>query len=151
MFIGSTLENGGFVLFQARDNAPSFQTCNTLGAFTTINTIIAYFQVQFLIKSLYFFYFKFFWPMTRSSFKGSRQDPVLRAILKTKTLCCDNLKISGIFISIQFLLTTNRPNIKLLPHLSTFRPVLLSTPMGVDYVVIGFDMEVQPLVTHKAA
>ena len=27
---------------------------------------------------------------------------------------------------------------------------LLSTPMGtgVDYVVIGFDMEVQPLVTH---
>ena len=23
--------------------------------------------------------------------------------------------------------------------------------MGVDYVVIGFDMEVQPLVTHKAA
>ena len=29
--------------------------------------------------------------------------------------------------------------------------VLLSTPMGVDYVVIGFDMEVQPLVTHNAA
>ena len=28
---------------------------------------------------------------------------------------------------------------------------LLSTPMGVDYVVIGFDMEVQPLVTHNAA
>ena len=27
----------------------------------------------------------------------------------------------------------------------------LSTPMGVDYVVIGFDMEVQPLVTHNAA
>ena len=24
-------------------------------------------------------------------------------------------------------------------------------PMGVDYVVIGFDMEVQPLVTHNAA
>ena len=23
--------------------------------------------------------------------------------------------------------------------------------MGVDYVVIGFDMEVQPLVTHSAA
>ena len=23
--------------------------------------------------------------------------------------------------------------------------------MGVDYVVIGFDMEVQPLVTHNAA
>ena len=32
-------------------------------------------------------------------------------------------------------------------HLSS----LLSTPMGVDYVVIGFDMEVQPLVTHNAA
>ena len=28
---------------------------------------------------------------------------------------------------------------------------LLSTPMGVDYVLIGFDMEVQPLVTHNAA
>ena len=27
----------------------------------------------------------------------------------------------------------------------------LSTPMGVDFVVIGFDMEVQPLVTHNAA
>ena len=27
----------------------------------------------------------------------------------------------------------------------------LSTPMGVDYVVIGFDMELQPLVTHNAA
>ena len=29
--------------------------------------------------------------------------------------------------------------------------MLLSTPMGVDYVVIGYDMEVQPLVTHNAA
>ena len=28
---------------------------------------------------------------------------------------------------------------------------LLCTPMGVDYVVIGFDMKVQPLVTHNAA
>ena len=28
--------------------------------------------------------------------------------------------------------------------------VLLSTPMGVDYVVIGFNMEVQPFVTHNA-
>ena len=28
---------------------------------------------------------------------------------------------------------------------------LLSTPMGVDSVVIGFNMEVQPLVTHNAA
>ena len=28
---------------------------------------------------------------------------------------------------------------------------LLSTPMGVDYVVIGSDMEVQPLVTNNAA
>ena len=28
---------------------------------------------------------------------------------------------------------------------------LLSTPMGVDSVVIGFDMEVQPLVTHNTA
>ena len=28
---------------------------------------------------------------------------------------------------------------------------LLSTPVAVDYVVIGFDMEVQPLVTHNAA
>ena len=27
----------------------------------------------------------------------------------------------------------------------------LSTPMGVDYVAIGFDMEIQPLVTHNAA
>ena len=27
---------------------------------------------------------------------------------------------------------------------------LLSSPMGVDYVVIGFDMEVQPLVNHNA-
>ena len=29
--------------------------------------------------------------------------------------------------------------------------VKLSTPMGVDYVVIGFDMEVQPFVSHNAA
>ena len=28
---------------------------------------------------------------------------------------------------------------------------LLSMPMGIDYVVIGFDIEVQPLVTHNAA
>ena len=28
---------------------------------------------------------------------------------------------------------------------------LLSTPMGIDNVVIGLDMEVQPLVTHNAA
>ena len=28
---------------------------------------------------------------------------------------------------------------------------LLSTLMGVDYVVIGFNMEVQPLVTHNTA
>ena len=27
----------------------------------------------------------------------------------------------------------------------------LSTPMGIDYILIGFDMEVQPLVTHNAA
>ena len=27
----------------------------------------------------------------------------------------------------------------------------LSTPMDVDYAEIGFDMEVQPLVTHNAA
>ena len=26
-----------------------------------------------------------------------------------------------------------------------------SLSMGVDYVVIGFDMELQPLVTHNAA
>ena len=31
------------------------------------------------------------------------------------------------------------------------QPMLLSTPMGVDYVVIRFDMDVQPLVTHNAA
>ena len=34
---------------------------------------------------------------------------------------------------------------------SHFGFALLSTPMGIDYVVIGFDMEVQPLVTHNAA
>ena len=34
---------------------------------------------------------------------------------------------------------------------SSTSPESLSTPMGVDYVVIGFDMEVQPLVTHNAA
>ena len=28
---------------------------------------------------------------------------------------------------------------------------LLSTPVGVDCIVIGFDMEVQPLVSHNAA
>ena len=28
--------------------------------------------------------------------------------------------------------------------------LLLSTPKGVDYVVIGFDLKVQPLVTHNA-
>ena len=26
----------------------------------------------------------------------------------------------------------------------------LSMPMGVDYIVIGFDTEVQPLITHNA-
>ena len=30
------------------------------------------------------------------------------------------------------------------------KDTLLSTPMGVDYVVIGFDKKVQPLVTHNA-
>ena len=35
--------------------------------------------------------------------------------------------------------------------MSTISCLLLSTPMGVDYIVIGFDMEVQPLVTHNAA
>ena len=35
-------------------------------------------------------------------------------------------------------------------HKNIFK-ILLSTPMGVDYAVIGFDMEVQPLVTHYAA
>ena len=29
--------------------------------------------------------------------------------------------------------------------------MLLSMPMCVDYVVIGFDVEVQPLVIHNAA
>ena len=29
--------------------------------------------------------------------------------------------------------------------------ISLSTPMGVDYVIIGFDMEVQPLVTQNEA
>ena len=28
---------------------------------------------------------------------------------------------------------------------------LLSMPTGVDYIGIGFDMEVQPLVTHNTA
>ena len=28
---------------------------------------------------------------------------------------------------------------------------LLSTPMGISYLVIAFDMEVQPLVTNNAA
>ena len=28
---------------------------------------------------------------------------------------------------------------------------LLSMPMGVYYIVTGFDMEAQPLVTHDAA
>ena len=34
---------------------------------------------------------------------------------------------------------------------SNIRTNLLSMPMGIDYVVVGFDMEVQPLVTHNAA
>ena len=38
----------------------------------------------------------------------------------------------------------------LVASFTALRP-FLSTPMGVDYVVIGFDMEVQPLVTHNAA
>ena len=37
------------------------------------------------------------------------------------------------------------------PTLQASRHPDLSTPMGVDYAVIGFDMEVQPLVTHNAA
>ena len=40
-------------------------------------------------------------------------------------------------------------NIKL--WYDSFVTCLLSTSMGVYYVVIGFDMEVQPLVTHNAA
>ena len=39
----------------------------------------------------------------------------------------------------------------LLAQIFVFSIDLLSTPMGVDYVVTGFDMEVQPLVTHNAA
>ena len=39
----------------------------------------------------------------------------------------------------------------LLMHSGWFKTGLLSMPMGVDYVVLGFDMEVQPLVTHNAA
>ena len=35
-----------------------------------------------------------------------------------------------------------------LVHTRSFQFFLLSTPMGVDYIVIGFDMEIQPLVTH---
>ena len=34
---------------------------------------------------------------------------------------------------------------------SAMPPSSLSTPMGIDYVVIGSDMEVQPLVTQNAA
>ena len=35
-------------------------------------------------------------------------------------------------------------------NLQGFLAGLLSTPMGVEYVVISFDMEEQPLVTHNA-
>ena len=34
---------------------------------------------------------------------------------------------------------------------ATINTLSLSTPMGVDYVVIGLDMEVQSLVIHNAA
>ena len=49
------------------------------------------------------------------------------------------------------LLMFTRKRVIKLTMLSTTKPMLLSTPMGVDYVVIGFDMEVQALVTHNAA
>ena len=49
------------------------------------------------------------------------------------------------------LLMFTRKLVIKLTMLSTTKPRLLSTPMGVDYVVIGFDMEVQALVTHNAA
>ena len=42
------------------------------------------------------------------------------------------------------------PKLSLLPLL-IWSTEFLSTPIGVDYVEIGFDMEEQPLVTHNAA
>ena len=36
-------------------------------------------------------------------------------------------------------------------HDSLISIVVYAHVMGVDYVIIGFDMEIQPLVTHNAA
>ena len=56
--------------------------------------------------------------------------------------------IPKVFEPLKFNCISTRVSLLLLLR---FHKYLLSTPMGVDYVVIGFDMEVQPLVTHNAA
>ena len=60
-------------------------------------------------------------------FKVSVKAP--RALLQGHTLLYDH--VQGVTIILRLLSTP--------------------TPMGVDSIVIGFDMEVQPLVTHNAA
>ena len=63
---------------------------------------------------------------------------------------------AAITIFVQFQLyvdwkKTNNWNKVVLKVKCLWKRKSLSLPMGVDYVVIGFDMEVQPLVTHNAA
>ena len=46
---------------------------------------------------------------------------------------------------------TNNPRIRIAVIANMSQSALLSMLMDIDYVVIGFDMEVQSLVTHNAA
>ena len=51
----------------------------------------------------------------------------------------------------QFLPFFSTTNFDIYNIIWTLKTGLLSMPMGVDCKVIGFDMEVQPLVIHNAA
>ena len=71
--------------------------------------------------------------------------------LPTKALDKVSIDRKPIFRQTVYSLQSDQSLYSPQPTDSKYPTLLLSTPMGVDYVVIGFDMEVQPLVTHNAA
>ena len=68
---------------------------------------------------------------------------ILCNISNTMSVACF---IGGVMVRYSY-----RPHLTYRSYVFYIKVQLLSTPMGVDYVVIWFDMEVQPLVTHNAA
>ena len=60
-------------------------------------------------------------------------------------LCCLQIQLFSSLVLKEFKLLSERLPVIICQGLN----ILLSTPMGVDYVEIGFDME--PLVTHNVA